>query len=161
MNIDNLPNVVDYDGDWDFDGAIGGEAAQRVGLKRKLLSLQDECRTKTRRVPMNSTEMVELPYELLQSKNASADAVPSCEAPALSEHETHASIAELDIAIAHIVELEAVKTRTVFWREELLEEIKQRHAEEIGVWKESSTENQDSSINDVLVPKAGSVKMPV
>lgn len=31
-NIDNLPQVVDDNENWDFDGAIGGKSTQRVGV---------------------------------------------------------------------------------------------------------------------------------
>lgn len=45
-NIDKLPEGVDENEDWDFDGAISGESSQYVGMKRKLQKLQDEGRSK-------------------------------------------------------------------------------------------------------------------
>lgn len=59
-NIENLPKGVDDDEDWDFDCVICGEFAQRVSVKRKLQDLQDERRTRKRKVPTNVTEVVEL-----------------------------------------------------------------------------------------------------
>lgn len=40
-NIDNLPEVFDDDDDWNFDGVIGGESAQRGVVKLLLQDLQD------------------------------------------------------------------------------------------------------------------------
>lgn len=42
--VHSFPEGVDDNDDWDFDGAIGGEPAQGVGMKRMLLDLLDECR---------------------------------------------------------------------------------------------------------------------
>lgn len=58
--IDNLPEGVGDDNAWNFDGAICEEFAQRVGVKRKLLDLQNECRAKKRRVLTNVAEAVDL-----------------------------------------------------------------------------------------------------
>lgn len=44
-NIDNLQEGVDD------DDAVGGTSILRVGLKRKVLDLQDRCRTKKQKVP--------------------------------------------------------------------------------------------------------------
>lgn len=35
LNIENIPEGIDDDDDWDFDGAIVVETAQLVGMKRK------------------------------------------------------------------------------------------------------------------------------
>lgn len=45
-DIDNLPESVDDENDRDFDGAISGDFALRVGAKRKLLDSHEECRTR-------------------------------------------------------------------------------------------------------------------
>lgn len=58
--IDNLPKGADDDGDWYFDGAIGGESLQRVGVKGMLLESRDTCPAKERSVPTNFAEKVEL-----------------------------------------------------------------------------------------------------
>lgn len=76
-NVDNLSEMVDDDDDLDFYGAIGGESAQGVCLRPKLLALQDECPIKKRRVPMNVAEVVELEQETLQSTDVSFNTVPS------------------------------------------------------------------------------------
>lgn len=39
--FEKLPKGVEDDDDWDFDGAIDGESAQDVDIKRKLQDLQD------------------------------------------------------------------------------------------------------------------------
>lgn len=67
----------------------------------------------------------------------------------------------MDKIIGLIVELGSVKTITVYWHEELLNEVKQRHAEEFRVWKETSAENADSLISNIKVVKADCVKMSV
>lgn len=41
-NIDNLPEDVNDDGNWNFDGAIG-ESTRRVRMNWKLQDLQEEC----------------------------------------------------------------------------------------------------------------------
>lgn len=38
-NVDKFSKGVDDDKNWDFDVAIGGESAQHVGVKRRLLDL--------------------------------------------------------------------------------------------------------------------------
>lgn len=50
---------------------------------------------------------------------------------------------------------------TVRRHEEILDQVKQRHAEEVSVWKENSAENANSLINNVNVAKADIVKMSV
>lgn len=32
MNVDNLPEGVNDDDDWDFDGALRGESVQRIDV---------------------------------------------------------------------------------------------------------------------------------
>lgn len=59
-NVDMFPKGADDYEDWDFDGAIGGESAQHVGLKRSLLSLQDDCCIKKRRLPKRGAKAFEL-----------------------------------------------------------------------------------------------------
>lgn len=56
--VDSISESVDDHEDWGFDDAIGGYSAQRVGFERNLQDLQDECRTKKRRVPPNVAETV-------------------------------------------------------------------------------------------------------
>lgn len=50
---------------------------------------------------------------------------------------------------------------TVRPQEVLMSEVKQHHAEEVSVWKDTSRKNADSFISDVEVGRAGSVKISV
>lgn len=68
---------------------------------------------------------------------------------------------ELDNAKACIVELEFSETTTVRRQEELFEDIRKRHAEEVGFRKENFAENIDTFIYYAKVANAESVKMPV
>lgn len=61
----------------------------------------------------------------------------------------------------HIAELQSTETIIVRRHEELLEEVKTRHAKEAGVWKETSAENAKNLINDVRIAKVDSIKMSV
>lgn len=60
-----------------------------------------------------------------------------------------------------IAELEYVKRLTVRRQKEFLDEIKQRLAEKVSVWKETSLENTDCLMNDVKVANVDSVKISV
>lgn len=37
QNIDNLPEGVDDDDDWYFDGAVSGDSVQRDGVKQEVV----------------------------------------------------------------------------------------------------------------------------
>lgn len=60
-----------------------------------------------------------------------------------------------------IAEFEFVETITVRRYEELIDEVEQRHAGEVSIWKETSQENGNSLIKDMRVAKADIVKIPV
>lgn len=76
-NVDTLLEGVGDNENWDFDGAIGEKSAQRIGTKRQLLSLQNECRTKRRRIPTNDAGVVGLAEDLLCSADGSVRTAPS------------------------------------------------------------------------------------
>lgn len=59
-DFDNHSEGVDNDDDWDFDGDMGGEYAQRVDVKPKLQDWQNECWTKKEKVVTNVAKAVEL-----------------------------------------------------------------------------------------------------
>lgn len=67
----------------------------------------------------------------------------------------------LEKAKARITELESVETMTVHRYEKLMDEVKQRHAEKVSVWKDTSRKNADGLIDTVKVAKGDSVKMSV
>lgn len=50
-----------------------------------------------------------------------------------------------------MAKVKSVETLTFRRHEELFNEVKNRHAEEITVWKETSRENADSLTNDVKI----------
>lgn len=160
-NVDNLLEGVDEDGHWDFEGAMAGKFAQLSGMKRKLLDLQDECRTKKRRVLANLAEVVELAQELLQSTDVLVNAVASLEVPVTTGGITFELATKLNKHKAFIAEVESVETITIPRRGDVSDEDKQRHTDEISVWKETSAENADSVINNGKVAKADSIKMSV
>lgn len=76
-NIYRLPKGRKDVEDWEFIDAIVGESVQSVGVKRKLLNLQDKCRAKEKRVTPNVAEAAELAQELLRSSHVLVDAAPS------------------------------------------------------------------------------------
>lgn len=57
--------VSDDDVDWDLEGADGFDTVERVGVKRRLETLQDSCRTIYRKVPSTVAEPVALADELV------------------------------------------------------------------------------------------------
>lgn len=59
------------------------------------------------------------------------------------------------------MELDSVETVTDRWYKKLFDDVKQRHAEETNVCKESFAENADGLLNDVLIANADSAKMSV
>lgn len=67
--------------------------------------------------------------------------------------------AELNRAKARIAELKSVVTITVRRQEELLDEAKRRHIEDVTVWRKTSAENVNSPVKDEKVAKAESVKV--
>lgn len=58
--IDNLPEGVGDNDDWDFNGAGGGYSAQRVGVRRKSEDFQGKCLTKKQNFLANLAEAVEV-----------------------------------------------------------------------------------------------------
>lgn len=59
------------------------------------------------------------------------------------------------------MELESVETIAVSRHEESLNEVKQRHVEEVSVWNEIFAEIADSLVSEVKVANAGSVEMSI
>lgn len=102
-----------------FDVAIGGESAQRIGMKRKLVGLQDESQAKRQSVPTNVTEVDELFQELVQC-DAGLNAISSLEIPVTTTRDATSLAAEVDKAKAHIVKLESTESITVLRHGELL-----------------------------------------
>lgn len=97
----------------------------------------------------------------MHSADVPVEVVPSSEISVIMGGDADEISTELENCKAHIAELESVETVTVRRQEELMEKAKQRHAEEVNVWKETSLEDADSLVNDVKVPNANSVKMAV
>lgn len=87
-NIDNLPEDVDHDDDWDSNGAQGGESAQLVHVKQMFPNFQDKCRKMERKVPTNVTEAVQLARELLRSDEVPLNTLPSSIVLVIAEEDT-------------------------------------------------------------------------
>lgn len=68
---------------------------------------------------------------------------------------------ELEKTKTGLAELETVGIATVRLQEEHMDEGKQRHAEVINFWNETSCKNLDSLINDINVAKVDSVNISV
>lgn len=128
-------------------------------MKRGLQDLQDECRTKKRKVLTNVHKAVEPSEELLRSSDAPADVIPLLGILNTTSGSATEFFAEQEKCRERIAELESAKTIAVCRHVKLMEEVKQRHAEEVSVWKETCQENAASRINDVKVAKADTVKM--
>lgn len=111
-HVDSVPEAVDDDEDWDFDGATGGESAQRVGMKRKEQNLQSECWTKNWKNLTNVTEIVLLVQKSLLLADGPVNTVPPSEFPVTTEGSSTGLGTELDKAKPRIVELESVETIT-------------------------------------------------
>lgn len=112
LSIDNPPDGVDDDDNWDFNCAIGEESAQHAGMKWKLLDLQDECLTKKRIFLTNVAEAVESAQKTLRSADAPVYTVPSLEIPVTAAGDTTKLAAELDKAKVRIAQLESVEITT-------------------------------------------------
>lgn len=97
-NTDTLPEGFNEDVDWDHDGAKDKGHAQRVGVRRELLDLQDNCQANKRRVLTNFTQAVQFTYELLQPSDAPVNSVPLSEVPVTTEGDTTEIVSELDKA---------------------------------------------------------------
>lgn len=80
-------------------------------------------------------------------------AAPSSEFSATTGADATELAAEFEKAKPRIAELESVETIPVRRHEELLDEIKQLHVEEIRLWKEIFAENADSLNNEVKLRK--------
>lgn len=81
QDVNKLLKSVDDDEERNSDGVIRGVSTQRVGVKRKLLDLRDECRAKQRRIPANVAVADELAHELLQPADVSVSSIPALEVP--------------------------------------------------------------------------------
>lgn len=75
--------------------------------------------------------------------------------------DTNELAAELDKFKGLMMDLKLVETIKFRRHEEILDDIKRRRVEKIGVWKEVCAENADSLINNVKVAKANRSKMSV
>lgn len=138
---------------------MGGKSAQLVDIKRKLHNLKDESRTKKQVGPINVAEVVNLAQEMFRSSVIPDDAAASSEAPINPRGNATGLLAELEKAKALMAELDSVKTMTIRWHKELMDEAKQRHAENVAHGIETSRENADSLIIGVKAAKAESVTM--
>lgn len=123
--------------------------------------MQDEYRIKKQKVPTNVIKAVEFAQESLRSADIPASTVPSQEVRVTAGGDSTGLVAELDRAQQRIVEIESSETLTVRRHEELLEKMKQHHAEEVNVWGETSAEIAESLINNGKVAKGDSIKMSV
>lgn len=132
-NFDNPTEGVGDDEDWDFNRAIGGKSIHHFAVKRKYQDLHDKCRIMKRMVLTNVAEVFELAQELLCLANVPVNAVPSAEFPVTARGDTIGLAAELDKAKVRIAKLESVDVMTNRRHKELLNEAKQRHAEEVRV----------------------------
>lgn len=88
----------------------------------------------------------------------SVNTVPSPKLLVTTGGGTTKESAESHKAKTCIAELESVEAITVGRHEELLHDVRKRHAEEIGAWKENSAENADSLNSDLKVANADSAK---
>lgn len=91
---------------------------------------------------------------MLRSANVSVNTVPSSTAPVNTEGNTTKFVAELDEAKSCIAELESVQTVSVRRHEGLLNDVKQRQAEEIGIWRKIFAQYAERLLNDIKVSKA-------
>lgn len=98
---------------------------------------------------------------MIHSTDVSVRALTTSEVFATTGGDTTALVTKLDNAHVRIAILEPVKIMNVRRHEELLEEVTQCQSDAIGVWKETSSQNADSPIDDVKVVKTDSVKMSV
>lgn len=101
-DIDMLPEGVDDDEEWDFDGTVGGDSKQRVGVKRNWQDFHDKCCRKKRKVWTNVAESVVLSQELLLLADASVNAVLSAAVPVFTGGDTTGLATELGKAKARI-----------------------------------------------------------
>lgn len=114
-----------------------------------------------RKVPTKVAEGFELARELLRSTDVPADLVPSWEVPVSTRGDAAELTAELEKTKTRAAELNSVETITVRRHRELMEKGRQRHAEEVSVWKEPSRENAHCLANTMKDAKADIVKIYV
>lgn len=100
--------------------------------------MQDERRTKKRKIPTNVARALELAQKLLRLADVPANTVPLSEFLATAGYDTTGLAAEFNKAQTRIADFKSVKTMTVRRQKEVLDEDKQRHAEEVRFWKETS-----------------------
>lgn len=98
-------------------------------MKRNLLDLQNECRTKKKRVPANVVEAMEHSQELVYSSDVPVNVVLSSKVPADPGGDAAELLTELKKGKALIAELKSVETMTVRPHEKFMGEVKKRHAE--------------------------------
>lgn len=123
--------------------------------------MQNEFRSKKRRAPRSVAETDELAEVFLWSADVPVNAVTPLEVPVSMGGNTPELAAELDKGKVRNAKLESIDTITVPRDGELLNEVKQRLAKGISVWKEIPAENLDSLIKNVKFAKADSVKISV
>lgn len=63
--INDLPEAVNDEKNWDLDGAIGGESVLGFDAKRRLQGIKVECRTKNEKDSRSVTFAVRITHELL------------------------------------------------------------------------------------------------
>lgn len=124
-NVNYLPGGVDGDDDWVFDGAIGGMSAHSFGVRR--IGACWTCST----IVLPGGRANELAQKLLRSANVPVNTLLSSEVLVTTGGGTAVLAAALDEAKVCIVELKSVETITIRFREDLLDEDKQRHGDEI------------------------------
>lgn len=98
---------------------------------------------------------------MLRSADVLVNYVPLSEVTITTGFEFNELAAELDKDKARIVERDSTETITIRRHEELLNEIKQCQAEEIGVWKETSAGNADNLISNAVAAKEVCLEMSV
>lgn len=120
-NIDNITEGVDNIDEWGFAGTVDRASVQSVGVKRKLIDLRDECRAKQRRFPTNVAEGVGLAQEIMRS-DTGVNVVMLSDFTVTTNGDATTLAEELDKAIRRIASLESMKTITVLWNKEFLDE---------------------------------------
>lgn len=98
--------------------------------------------------------MVLLDQRSFRSSDVSLDVATSSEVPVFTEGDAAKLSTELRKAKELISEIKSGETITASLQEEIIDEVKQCHAEKIRVKKETSRENENSLMNDIKVAKA-------
>lgn len=130
-------------------------------MKRKLVDLQNECRTKEQKGPTNVADGVELSQELLCSSDVPVDVILSPQILTDPGGGATELSTELKMTKARIAKLEFVETMAARGHDELKNDVKRCPAAKLSFCEETSWENADSLINAVKVLKVDKVKMAV